>query len=289
MSSFQVGILGYGNLGKYLSNYLIDNDNLDSEFSLAFIQNRSLEKINQSNIPVEVARLGADIAQELEHFNNENGKVDIVVEASHPSVVQEFGESILAHSSLMITSLTALTDRNLFDRLLAVAKEAQNKIFIPTGAGWGFEDIRKMSDRNLLSSANIAMKFHHDALKLNAKLQGPLLKYVSSNNTEDYLLFKGTVDEIASLAPNNVNTMCGFALAAESLGFAGIGAELYARKLSHDHEVIIEVFGPNGYKVRSHRINPANPGAVTGSMTFQSFLSSMLACDFNSDVVLQFV
>lgn len=47
------------------------------------------------------------------------------------------------------------------------------------------------------------------------------------------------------------------------------------------HIVEVEVFGPinslgNQFSVKTVRSNPADPGAVTGSATYNSFLSSIL-------------
>ena len=45
------------------------------------------------------------------------------------------------------------------------------------------------------------------------------------------------------------------------------------------HVVVVDVRGPggeNGFRVVTERSNPAEKGAVTGTATFASFLSSML-------------
>lgn len=42
------------------------------------------------------------------------------------------------------------------------------------------------------------------------------------------------------------------------------------------HIVEVEVWGPNGFNVKTIRSNPAAVGAVTGTATYASFLSSML-------------
>lgn len=53
------------------------------------------------------------------------------------------------------------------------------------------------------------------------------------------------------------------------------------------HIVEVEVWGPNGFNVKTTRSNPAAVGAVTGTATYASFLSSMLgrSKDFPSNTI----
>jgi hypothetical protein len=41
------------------------------------------------------------------------------------------------------------------------------------------------------------------------------------------------------------------------------------------HIVEVEASGPDGFVVKSRRENPAKPGAVTGNLTYFSFLASI--------------
>jgi aspartate dehydrogenase len=130
-------------------------------------------------------------------------------------------------------------------------------------------------------------------------------------------LCKGPVRDLCPLAPNNVNTMACAALAAHNLGFdKTVGTScrfpnavvttrsvvrmtfsffnmthsrsiflgcLIADKSLQAHVITIEALGPvpsdggDRFAVTTTRHNPAKPGAVTGSATFASFLSSLLA------------
>jgi predicted dinucleotide-utilizing enzyme len=78
------------------------------------------------------------------------------------------------------------------------------------------------------------------------------------------------------MAPNNVNTMACCALAGHTLGFDGVVGVLVADPSLDAHIVEIDVTGPDGFSVKTHRHNPAAVGAVTGNATYESFLSSML-------------
>lgn len=279
MSRLRIGILGYGNLGQYLAKRI----NADDDYQLAFLQNRTIDKIPQ-DVYADVQIYGGDIFNKIEDV----GEADIVIEASHPDIIRQHGVAMLAHASLFITSLTCLSDSELSQSLAAAAIRHNRAIYIPTGAGWGFQDIRKMASVGMLQKASIDMTFHADALKLNMPLRSELESYLSSADTADKLLYEGDIRSLAAMAPNNVNTMCGLALAAGARGFDDVRARLYARKSHHDHEVRIRVDGEHGFYVDTHRVNPAVPGAVTGNMTFSSFWSSLMLCS-NDQIGIQFV
>ncbi len=99
---------------------------------------------------------------------------------------------------------------------------------------------------------------------------------------EAVVLYEGPVRALCPLAPNNVNTMAAAAIAATNLGLNGVTGRLISDPdLTDWHVVEVEVFGPissNGtqFNVKTVRSNPADPGAVTGSATYNSFLSSIL-------------
>ena len=289
MPKIKIGILGYGRLGAFLADQIQAVPAVGAKFELAFIQNRTIDKIRNLDLNLKPLQIiGSEIRTGVDSLNNSGQAIDVILEASHPDVIRQHGAAFLKYSSLFITSLTALADEQVVKELIAVAQEYNNTIYIPTGAGWGFEDVIKMANANTLKSASISMEFHADALKLNEPLASVLEEF-KQGDLQTISLYKGPVRELAALAPNNVNTMCGLSLAAHNLGFDGVVGELKATKLDHTHKVYIEIEGPGGYRVKTERLNPAVPGAVTGSMTFQSFLSSLLSIKKTYDEVIQFV
>merc|ERR1711879_347052 len=97
----------------------------------------------------------------------------------------------------------------------------------------------------------------------------------------EVVLYEGSVRNLCPLAPNNVNTMAAAALAGFNLGFDGVQAKLICDFSLTAHVITIEACGaPNSigesFKTSTERYNPAAVGAVTGSATYDSFLSSIL-------------
>uniref|UniRef100_A0A8R1DHH9 DUF108 domain-containing protein n=1 Tax=Caenorhabditis japonica TaxID=281687 RepID=A0A8R1DHH9_CAEJA len=100
--------------------------------------------------------------------------------------------------------------------------------------------------------------------------------YQPSNSFIILINLPGSVRGICPLAPNNVNTMAGGAIAASNLGFDNVKAKLIADpKMTDWHVVEVRVEGEDGFEVITRRNNPAKPGAVTGQLTYFSFLSSI--------------
>ena len=54
----------------------------------------------------------------------------------------------------MCGSPTALADRDLEDRLKDSAEKSGHGFYVPSGAFWGGEDIKKMADRGTLKVRN---------------------------------------------------------------------------------------------------------------------------------------
>ena len=74
------------------------------------------------------------------------------------------------------------------------------------------------------------------------------------------------------------------------MGFDGLHAELVADETLQAHVIDIEAHGPlrpdgTSLSVVTQRINPAAPGAVTGSATYLSFLGSMMRASRRGDGV----
>merc|ERR1712203_365176 len=149
---------------------------------------------------------------------------------------------------------------------------------IPSGALWGGEDIRKMAERGTLTGLSVTMRKHPASFKL----EGELRERNREVKDEAVVLYHGPVRQLCPLAPNNVNTMAAAAVAAQNLGFDGTWGRLVADPTAQDWHIIeVTVEGPvgpagNKFSVNTVRRNPANPGAVTGSATYASFLSSLL-------------
>lgn len=259
----RVGIVGFGHLGQYLYEAVKAHD----EYEIAFVWNRTIENL-KGKIPANF------VLEDLGKFASRNP--DLIVEVAHPSISAQYGQLFLETADYMVGSPTALADQQVEDSLRKAANI--HGLYIPAGALWGGHDIQKMADRGTLKGLKITMTKHPD----HFRLASPLKEKNASVTDKAVTLYEGSVRGLCPLAPNNVNTMAAGAIAAHSLGFDRVQGCLIADpSLREWHHVEVEVTGPGdkdagkAFTVNTLRKNPAKPGAVTGSATSASFLSSL--------------
>eukprot|EP00093_Oithona_nana_P002967 02967.XXX_101935_103072_1 [CDS] Oithona nana genome sequencing. len=261
----RIGIVGYGHLGKFLTEAILNHPKLE----LAFVWNRTKAAFDNSKLQPYILEDLQEVAKT---------KPDLIVEVSHPIVVKQNGELFLKTCDFMLGSPTALADEDLEKTLYRAANQYKNGLYVPSGALWGGEDIRKMAERGSLKGVTVTMRKHPSSFKLN----GDIAEKNAQVTDQELVLYEGPVRPLCSLAPNNVNTMAAAAIAANNLGLDKVIGRLVSDPNLPDwHIVEVEVFGPtnslgNQFAVKSVRSNPADPGAVTGSATYNSFLSSII-------------
>ncbi|XP_046568581.1 putative L-aspartate dehydrogenase isoform X1 [Haliotis rubra] len=263
----RVGIIGYGHLGQYL----VQQINSRSDMELVFVWNRTVSALKES-----VQIRPDQILEDLSDF--EKYQADLIVEVAHPNITQTYGPRILQKADFMIGSPTALADAELEAALRSAATD--HGLYVPSGAFWGGDDVKKMADRGTLQALKVTMTKHPSSFKLNGQLK---VKNDQVTDTKK-VLYDGPVRELCPLAPNNVNTMAAAALAAHNLGFDKVQGCIVADPELRDwHIVEVDVWGPgdmstgSAFHCKTVRSNPAQVGHVTGLATYASFLSSLLA------------
>ncbi|XP_029364917.1 aspartate dehydrogenase domain-containing protein [Echeneis naucrates] len=263
-SSLRVGVVGYGHLGQYLVERILQ-EGAAHGLTLAFVWNRNSDKL-KGLVPSEL------ILGDLSSFANR--RCDVIVEVCHPQIVKEFGIHFLSQSHFMVGSPSALSDVDLNKKLHQATQQYGRTLYIPSGALWGGQDIQRMNDNGALKALFIRMSKHPSCFRLT----GDVLSDWEEGEGRR-VLFRGSVAELCPLAPNNVNTMAAAAVAAGTLGFTGVQGEIVSDTALRDYHVVeVEATGPNGFSVHTVRRNPAQLGAVTGSATYNSFWNSLLVC-----------
>ncbi|XP_013003326.1 aspartate dehydrogenase domain-containing protein [Cavia porcellus] len=264
----KVGVVGYGRLGQSLvSRLLAQGSGLGLE--LVFVWNR------------DPARMAGSVPPALQlHDLSALGErhPDLVVEVAHPKIIHESGAHILHHANLLVGSPSALANQTTEQQLLDASHRWGHAVFVARGALWGTEDISRLDAAGGLQSLRVTMATHPDGFRL----EGPLASAHSAGSRT--VLYEGPVRGLCPFAPRNSNTMAAAALAAPSLGFDNVIGVLVADlSLVDMHVVDVELRGPPGptgrnFAVHTHRENPAEPGAVTGSATVAAFWCSLLGC-----------
>ena len=265
----KIGLLGFGSLGEYLFNAAQERDELE----VVWVWNRTAEALLKLPESLRVAKI-----EDIASFP----PVDIIVEVAHPSITEKYGSFLVRQANYFVGSPTCFADAETEKAVRDTLKECPNRaVYVPAGAFWGAQDIFKMASNGSLHSLSVTMKKHPSSLKLEGELGERLARVIEDKTEGEVVLYEGSVRGICPLAPNNVNTMAAGALAGFNLGFDGVQARLVSDRSLDAHVITIEASGaPNAqgdaFKISTERYNPAAVGAVTGSATYASFLSSLL-------------
>lgn len=272
MEKRKIALLGFGSAGRYLAQKIAETPHLET----AFLWNRSPERFTGASLSDQQPCYHTiSPVEALNDYANTHGVPDLVAEMCHPDIVRDYGTALLEKTALFVSSLTAFAHLPTEESLRIAAR--QHPLFVPSGAAWGIQDILKMNRLGTIRDLRVTMRFHAAALKLASPLREALDAYVQDTaHTAPCTLYEGPVRTLASLAPNNVNTMTCVALAGSMAGLDRTTAVLQADKQHHAHETTIEVWGPGDFYVKTVRHNPARPGAVTGNETYASFWASLL-------------
>ena len=278
MPKRRVGIVGFGHLGQFLVDKIVNDPKGREAFELAFVWNRSPERVKACpHIPPEAV---CESLEDIARF-----RPDIIVEVCHPDIGRQHGARFLQLCDFYMGSPTAFADGETEASLRAAAASngGGHGLYVPAGALWGASDIARMADRGTLKALEVTMKKHPLSLKLEGELGARVEQLIADGVQGETVLYRGPVRELCPLAPNNVNTMAAAAIAAHNLGFGAVTAVLVSDPSLAAHVITVDVTGPAAadgssvFRVVTERVNPAPPGAITGAATFVSFYSSLFA------------
>jgi len=260
----RIGIVGFGELGDFLSSTLLKDQAVQKEYELAFVWNRSKEAL-EGQIPMDLQ------LENLEDF--ETRKPDLIVEVAHPCITRNMGVRFLRYCDYLAGSPTAFAEPEIYSALVDSC-QSPHGLYIPRGALPGLEEVLRMQAAGNLMEAHISMKKHPRSIHFLKELTPPL-----SQTSQERILYQGPLRELCALAPNNVNTMAVLALSS-GLGFDKVRATLIANPELEHHITELHLFGPENegarYRLSLIRESPAGAGAVTSTATLKTFLTSML-------------
>jgi len=206
MPNKKIGLIGCGTIGiqlaKAIDTQKVDNASLVSLFDIIESNTKSLRLALKSN---------PDIYSDFEEFISSN--IDIVVEAASQYAVGKFCSEILqAGKDVMIMSVGALADENLFSDLAQIASKKGCKIYIPTGAIAGIDAIRSV--KSLLESVTLTTTKNPKALEDAPFFETSNIRI--QNLKEKTIIYEGSAADAVKAFPANVNV-------AAVLSLAGIG------------------------------------------------------------------
>lgn len=249
--SARVGLIGMGGIGSYVYEQITTQRQLGLE--VAFVSDLSADRLK--TFPPELVLNDLGKARDR--------RPDLIVEMAHPDVSRQWGRMFLEYCDYMPLSLTALSDSQLHDAMLAAAAKAGTCLYIPHGAAVGIDSIFEC--RDAWTDVTVTMKKNPRNMDLKAFPQ-----VAGKEITEPTVLFEGSTRQICPLFPRNVNSHAAVAL-------AGIGFDCTRSRLVADPSLDVSVIeivarGPEA-ELKIERSNPLK--GVSGIFTLRSIWSGI--------------
>jgi len=183
--------------------------------------------------------------------------IQVVIEAASQEAVRQYAvKALTENKNLMIMSAGALVDDAFFKQISELAKRKGRKIYVPSGAIIGLDNIKSAAigriEEITLTTRKPPLSFEGAPLIEKRKIDLSSLK-------EPLVLYEGPAREAVKLFPQNVNV-------SASLSLAGIGADRTKVRIITDPGVTeitheIHVKGDFG-ELKTKAINkpfPSNP------------------------------
>lgn len=142
--------------------------------------------------------------------------VQIVIEAASQEAVKHYAVKILnSNKDLMVMSTGALLDENLLSQIIEAAKRTGRKVYVPSGAIVGIDNIKSAAlgdiEEVVLTTRKPPISFkgvpYVEKSKIDlSSIKGPIV------------LYEGPASEAVKILPQNINV-------AATLSLAGVGPE----------------------------------------------------------------
>jgi aspartate dehydrogenase len=225
----RIGLLGCGNIGRIIVRH-------GEHVKISALYDKVPDRAR------ELASIcGGKAGEDFESFVD--GDYGLVVEAASVRAVKEFAENVLSHGKdLVIMSVGALADENFRNRLIDHAAELGRRIYIPSGAIFGLDNLKV---GQISSVDRVVLRTTKNPLSLGIR---------ADTRTR---IFAGKAHECIKEYPKNVNVSVALGLAAGR----DVDVELWADPDvdRNVHELFVEgEFGDAYIRVRNVP-SPENP------------------------------
>ncbi|MEM2849165.1 MAG: aspartate dehydrogenase [Candidatus Bathyarchaeia archaeon] len=253
-------MIGCGAIGSYLAKAL-DSGVLDG-LELKIVYDRDVEKAWKLANSLECKpRIASNISEVLE------GDVELVVEAASQDAVREYGLSIIeAGKNLMVMSVGALADLELYEKLRDAASRRKVEVLIPSGALAGLDAV-KAAGLAKINSVTLTSRKPPKVFVDNPYVKS---KGVDLNRlTEPVVLYEGPALEACKLFPSSINVAATLSLASIGPGKVKVKIIADPRVSGNIHEVVVEGEFGKLCCITENRPTPENPKT--------SFLASLSA------------
>jgi len=267
------GLIGCGSIGSVIAKAIDDGEVGDITLESIY----DIVREHAERLASTLSRR-PEIAEDADELL-EDEKIQLVIEAASQDAVRQYAIKTLSKGKdLMVMSAGALVDNEFFKEISRIAKERGRKVYVPSGAIVGLDNIKAAALRPIEEVVLITRKppQSFEGAPLIRKKRIDLSKL-----DRPILLFEGAAREAVKLFPKNVNV-------SASLSLAGIGpdrtkvriiADPQAKNITHE----IHVKGEFG-QIITRTLNkpfPENPktsyiAALSAIATLQKICGSII-------------
>lgn len=246
----KIGIIGTGNIAKYMLESINANGKLDGKVTSIWGRNKEVGQLLGE-------QYNTDFYMGFQNFLD--SEIDIVVEAATIGVTIQYMKKVLeSKKDVVISSIGAFNDIGFFKTMEETAQLYSKHIFLPSGAIGGLDLLQSANSLNGLTEVSITTRKSPESLGLEGV-------------SEEQLLFEGSARAAIELFPKNVNV-------ALLLSLAGIGADKTKVRIIVDPTIkrnthIIEANGDFGTMHLTIENNPMADNPKTSHLAALSILS----------------
>jgi len=222
----KVGLMGCGAIGTVIARYIAT----DSSFELAYLLDNDMDRCGALSNELKSRPACVIRVQDME-------SVDLIIEAASQDCVRERIPGAIEKADVMVMSVGAFSDTELFESIKKKARESGHKVFIPSGAIAGLDGIKAANIEGLKKVTLVSRK-----PPKNLKGSPGAAKFHIGMDAiaKPMVIYEGDAAEASRLFPKSINV-------AVSLSLAGIGPEKTSVKVIADpfiksniHEITAE-------------------------------------------------
>jgi aspartate dehydrogenase len=212
-------------------------------------------------------RHGVELMSDATRFFSK--RLDAVLECAGHEAVVAYGERVLGGGAdLLVTSVGALGDASLLDRLLAAATARERRLIVPS-AGIGALDILSAAAVGGLDEVHITVRKDPESWRgTRAEASHDLARLAGET-----VLYDGPVREGVRHYPQNVNIAAAVALAG--IGFERTRLTIVADPATSDHVVELTASGRFGRFHFREDVVPTAENRKTGKLVAMAVVKTI--------------
>lgn len=200
MKKYKLALIGCGFLNEIVANAL--KDNILPEYELVGVLGRNFDKTMAF-----AQRHNCKACQSIDELMAL--EPDFTAEAASPQAVRDYSETVLkAGSNLVVLTIGAFADSELYERVRNTAAENNQKVYIASGAVGGFDVLRTATLMSPIKATMTSKK------TLGSLYHTPFNKPGLMDIKEREQVFSGTTKEAIKILPFHFNVAVATALAS---------------------------------------------------------------------------